>query len=266
MAAGGELMIIEGVACRLFAAEQPEQAPLAVSIGAAASCAWLCEHSGCRILTADAGGVVSGVEGAVRLLLSAGAQAVIGVKEGGNLAALAARDAAGALMCQLLVFAALDATAAEARDWAGAPPTLIITSERDPWREQSERFARRLEAFGTPVELAIVEEVSVAAESEALWLCAERLRDVFGLPAPVPIGDVLDLHTVHPKDVRAVVEEYLREARGRGFRQVRLIHGRGIGVQREIVRSILARTPFVHSFGDAPPEAGGWGATLARFR
>jgi dsDNA-specific endonuclease/ATPase MutS2 len=60
------------------------------------------------------------------------------------------------------------------------------------------------------------------------------------------------------------VEEYLREARRKGFRAVRIIHGKGIGVQREMVRSILARTPFVEDWGDAPPDAGGPGATLIR--
>jgi dsDNA-specific endonuclease/ATPase MutS2 len=80
----------------------------------------------------------------------------------------------------------------------------------------------------------------------------------------VPIEDAIDLHTFAPRDVRRVVEEYLAEARGRGFRQVRIIHGKGVGVQREAVRSVLARTPFVEHFADAPPEAGGWGATVAR--
>ena len=75
---------------------------------------------------------------------------------------------------------------------------------------------------------------------------------------------MFDLHTVAPREVRAVVEEYLREAHRKGFRSVRIIHGKGVGVQREAVRSILARTPFVEHFSDAPPEAGGWGATVAR--
>jgi dsDNA-specific endonuclease/ATPase MutS2 len=63
-----------------------------------------------------------------------------------------------------------------------------------------------------------------------------------------------------------VVEEYLIEAAARGFREVRLIHGRGIGVQREIVRAVLSRHPAVESFTDAPPERGGWGATVVRLR
>jgi hypothetical protein len=82
-------------------------------------------------------------------------------------------------------------------------------------------------------------------------------------PVTLEITDVFDLHSIPPREVRAVVEEYLREARRQGFRVVRIIHGKGVGVQREIVRSVLARTPFVERFADAPAEAGGWGATVA---
>ncbi len=85
-------------------------------------------------------------------------------------------------------------------------------------------------------------------------------------PVRIPITDVFDLHSVPPADVPAVVEEYLIEAYRLGFRAVRVIHGRGIGVQREIVRAILARTSYVLAFRDAPAEAGGWGATVAIFR
>ncbi|MDQ3746442.1 MAG: Smr/MutS family protein [Acidobacteriota bacterium] len=85
----------------------------------------------------------------------------------------------------------------------------------------------------------------------------------FPEPVRLEITDVFDLHTIRPHDVRAVVEEYLLEARHKGFRVVRIIHGKGVGVQREIVRSVLARTPFVERFADAPPDAGGWGATVA---
>ena len=81
-------------------------------------------------------------------------------------------------------------------------------------------------------------------------------------PIRIPITDVFDLHTVRPQEVEGVVEAYLEEANRLGIEAVRLIHGRGIGVQREIVRAVLARTPFVLSYRDAPPEAGGWGATL----
>lgn len=85
-------------------------------------------------------------------------------------------------------------------------------------------------------------------------------------PIRIPIADVFDLHSVPPRDVKAVVEEYLIEAQAAGFHAIRIIHGRGIGVQREIVRSVLSRTPFVADFGDAPGEAGGWGATIATLR
>ena len=81
-------------------------------------------------------------------------------------------------------------------------------------------------------------------------------------PVRIPITDVFDLHSVPGRDVKAIVEAYLEEARAKGFRAVRIIHGRGIGVRREIVRSLLERTEFVESFGDAPAEAGGWGATV----
>ena len=90
--------------------------------------------------------------------------------------------------------------------------------------------------------------------------------DPFPEPVRLEITDVFDLHSVPPREVRAVVEEYLREARRKGFRRVRIIHGKGVGVQREVVRGVLARTPFVERFGDAPPDAGGWGATVAHIK
>ncbi len=85
-------------------------------------------------------------------------------------------------------------------------------------------------------------------------------------PFRIPITDVFDLHTVAPRDVRAVVGEFLLEAYRLGYRALRIIHGRGIGVQRETVRSVLAATPFVVEFRDAPAEAGGWGATIVDLR
>lgn len=84
-------------------------------------------------------------------------------------------------------------------------------------------------------------------------------------PVRIPIEDVLDLHSVSARDIKPVVEEYLVEAYRLGFQAVRIIHGRGIGVQREMVRKILDRTPFIASFSDAPAEAGGWGATIVTF-
>ena len=85
-------------------------------------------------------------------------------------------------------------------------------------------------------------------------------------PVRIPITDVFDLHTVQPKEVASVVEAYLEEADRLGLKALRIIHGRGIGVQREIVRGVLARTPAVLSFQDAPAEAGGWGATIVTLR
>jgi dsDNA-specific endonuclease/ATPase MutS2 len=90
--------------------------------------------------------------------------------------------------------------------------------------------------------------------------------DPFREPVEIEITDVFDLHTIPPRDVKRVVEEYLQLAREKGFRSVRIIHGKGVGVQRDMVRSILARTPFVFDWTDAPPEAGGLGATVVRFR
>jgi dsDNA-specific endonuclease/ATPase MutS2 len=81
-------------------------------------------------------------------------------------------------------------------------------------------------------------------------------------PVRIPVTDVFDLHSVPARDVKGVVEAYLEEAHRRGLKALRIIHGRGIGVQREIVRAVLARTSFVAAFRDAPAEAGGWGATV----
>jgi dsDNA-specific endonuclease/ATPase MutS2 len=85
-------------------------------------------------------------------------------------------------------------------------------------------------------------------------------------PVRIPATDVFDLHSVSPRDVAGVVEEYLEEARRLGLFTLRIIHGRGIGARRETVRRILRRTPFVESFADAPAEAGGWGATVVTLR
>ena len=88
----------------------------------------------------------------------------------------------------------------------------------------------------------------------------------FPEPVVIEITDVFDLHSVSPREVKTVVEEYLHQAHEKGFLSVRIIHGKGIGVQREMARSILARTPFVFDWTDAPSEAGGWGATIVRFK
>ncbi len=85
----------------------------------------------------------------------------------------------------------------------------------------------------------------------------------FPEPVSIKISDVFDLHSVPPREVQRLVEEYLYQVRLAGFSSVRIIHGKGIGVQRGIVRKILARTSFITNWNDAPPEAGGLGATIA---
>ena len=85
-------------------------------------------------------------------------------------------------------------------------------------------------------------------------------------PVRVPIEDALDLHPFAPQEIPSVVESYLEAAAEAGFREVRLIHGRGIGVQRARVQTVLARHPLVERFADAPAERGGWGATLVWLR
>lgn len=83
-----------------------------------------------------------------------------------------------------------------------------------------------------------------------------------GEPVRLPIEDALDLHAFAPPDVASVVDEYLREAARRGFAEVRLIHGKGKGVQRAVVQRLLAEHPLVQRFFDAPEGRGGWGATV----
>jgi hypothetical protein len=83
---------------------------------------------------------------------------------------------------------------------------------------------------------------------------------------PVPFEDALDLHPFTPAEIIDVLAEYLGRAQAAGLAEVRLIHGRGRGVQREAVRRFLAAHPLVAAFGDAPAERGGWGATIARLR
>lgn len=81
--------------------------------------------------------------------------------------------------------------------------------------------------------------------------------------AVVEIEDVIDLHGFQPRDIPSVTEEYIHAAAEKGLRRVRLIHGRGKGVQRSRVQQILARHPLVERYADAPASHGGWGATVA---
>jgi DNA-nicking Smr family endonuclease len=83
-----------------------------------------------------------------------------------------------------------------------------------------------------------------------------------GEPVEIPITGELDLHAFAPRDIPAVVEEYVRACRERGIRRLRLVHGRGTGVQRAVVQRVLRDLAGVESFSDAPPSSGGWGATV----
>ena len=85
-------------------------------------------------------------------------------------------------------------------------------------------------------------------------------------PHELPIEPVLDLHPFQPRDVLGVVDSYLEEAQRRGFAEVRLIHGKGTGFQRDRVHKLLAGHPRVLAFRDAPADRGHWGATLVRLR
>ena len=85
-------------------------------------------------------------------------------------------------------------------------------------------------------------------------------------PVVIPIEDALDLHRFLPREIEDVLEGYLEAAAERGFREVRVIHGRGRGVQRARVQQVLARSPHVERFEEAPADRGGWGATLVWLR
>jgi hypothetical protein len=113
-----------------------------------------------------------------------------------------------------------------------------------------------------PLELVCEAGILTDTAKVLTYIVSADFEDT-GEPARIQITDVFDLHSVPPRDVQGVVEAYLEEARRQGFCAIRIVHGRGIGVRREIVRAVLARTRFVVSYRDAPPEAGGWGATIA---
>jgi DNA-nicking Smr family endonuclease len=85
-------------------------------------------------------------------------------------------------------------------------------------------------------------------------------------PVELPIEDSLDLHAFAPRDVPSVLAEYLAAASAAGFREVRIIHGRGRGVQRARVRELLTRSPLVAHAHEAEPGRGGWGATIVELR
>lgn len=86
----------------------------------------------------------------------------------------------------------------------------------------------------------------------------------FDEPFEIEVTDTLDLHAFSPRETRAATMAFLNEARRKGFPIVRIIHGKGIGVQREIVRKVLSECEFIASFKDAPEFSGSWGATVAK--
>ena len=106
-----------------------------------------------------------------------------------------------------------------------------------------------------------VEQAAPAAEDEPEPAWSEPDE-----PLVVPLEDVIDLHPFAPQEIRSVVEEYLLACCQAGLSPVRLIHGKGKGVQRNSIRALLARLPYVEEFHDAPPQAGGWGATVVRLK
>lgn len=85
-------------------------------------------------------------------------------------------------------------------------------------------------------------------------------------PVELPIEDSLDLHAFAPRDIPSVLEEYLAAAHAAGFAEVRIIHGRGRGMQRARVRALLARSPLVARAYEAEPSRGGWGATIVELK
>jgi DNA mismatch repair protein MutS2 len=88
----------------------------------------------------------------------------------------------------------------------------------------------------------------------------------FPEPVDIEITDSIDLHAFQPKDVKKVVDAYLVEARAKGFQFVRIIHGKGIGVQREVVRKLLSEKDFVKRFRSGDEFSGGAGATVVEFK
>ena len=142
-------------------------------------------------------------------------------------------------------------------------PALFAHGSRDPFGSIEEMRAA-LALIPARTQLVEFKGAAHGLDRKAAPEIARAFVDF--LAVAIPITDVFDLHTVAPRDVKGAVEAYLDEARRLGLKALRIIHGRGIGVQRETVRAVLERTPFVASFADAPAEAGGWGATIVTLR
>jgi len=95
---------------------------------------------------------------------------------------------------------------------------------------------------------------------------ADENDSPFDEPVELEITDSIDLHAFRPKDVQSVLIAYLEAARAKGFRYVRIVHGKGIGVQRETVRKVLAESDLISGFKSGDEFSGGWGATIAEFK
>ena len=85
-------------------------------------------------------------------------------------------------------------------------------------------------------------------------------------PIHMPITDTLDLHTFRPAEIPDLLDDYFSECLALGIYQVRIVHGKGEGFLKKRVLAILDRHPLVADYQGAPPEAGGWGATLVTLR
>jgi dsDNA-specific endonuclease/ATPase MutS2 len=85
-------------------------------------------------------------------------------------------------------------------------------------------------------------------------------------PHEYPVDGTLDLHQFRPGEIKDVVKAYIEECLDRGIMSVRIVHGKGIGVQREIVRSLLDSHPNVASYRQEGGSGGGWGATVVDLR
>ncbi len=85
-------------------------------------------------------------------------------------------------------------------------------------------------------------------------------------PVVMPIDGTLDLHTFNPKELPSLLTEYIRACREEGIYHLRIIHGKGKGIQKARVQSLLSKNPLVRSYGDAPAESGGWGATVVELK
>jgi len=146
-------------------------------------------------------------------------------------------------------------------------PALFVHGSRDPFGSLEEMRAA-LALIPVETELVVIEGAAhdLGGGEQAASEAATAFQRFHSQPVRIPVTDVFDLHSVPPPEAKAVVEAYLEEAHRLGLKALRIVHGRGIGVQREIVRSVLARTPFVESYADAPAEAGGWGATVVTLR